>query len=402
MKEIIKSIEPTKEEQLTIKKIINEFISSIKIPKTKVILGGSLAKNTFLKNNHDIDIYVKFDQKFYHEKDISKILKNNLKNATELHGSRNYFQIKKDKYTIEIVPIMDIKDPDNAENITDISPFHTRFVLKNKRYRNDILLSKAFAKAIGFYGAESYIQGFSGYSMEILTIYYKGFNNLIKNAANWKEPTIIDTLNKHKGHVILNEAKMVAPIILVDPVQPSRNVTAVVSKEKYYLFIQKANEYLLNPSKEFFLKEDFSLTKLIQENKDNLIILEIQPLKGKKDIVGSKILKCFEYIKAKLLESDFKILDANWHWKDKVIFYFKFPKEELSKYVKHYGPPINNKLALEAFKKTWKKYKVIMENNRAFVTIQRKYTSPELLIKELIKNSYCRERVKNIEIENKL
>jgi len=398
MNKILKEIQPTKEEQTRIKQIVKEIITSIKIPNTKVILGGSLAKNTFLRNNHDIDIYVKFNQKIYSEKNISQILKKYLKNATELHGSRNYFQIKKGKYTIELIPIMDITKPDNAENITDISPFHTKYVLKNKKYRNDILLAKAFAKANGFYGAESYIQGFSGYSIEILTINYKGFNNLIKNASKWTNPTIIDPMNAHKGHVHLNEAKMIAPIILVDPVQSSRNVTAVVSEEKFNLFKQKAKAYLSNPNPKFFIKEDFSLDQLIKNNKDNLIILEAQPLEGKKDIVGSKLLKCFEHIQAKLQENEFQILDSNWHWNNQAIFYFKFPKEELTKEVKHYGPPTNNKQALESFQKTWKKYKIQTENNKSFVIIPRKYTSPERLIKELITSKYCKERLNNINL----
>ena len=396
MKEILKLIEPSKEEQESIKIITKEISKQIKIPNTKIILGGSSAKNTFLKNNHDIDIYVKFDPKNYHEKNISKILKKSLKKAIEVHGSRDYFQIKESKYIIEIIPIMDITNPDKAENITDISPFHTKFVLKNKKYRKDILLAKAFTKANGFYGAESYIQGFSGYSIEVLTIHYKGFNNLIKKVSQWESPTIIDTKNYHKGHVKLNDAKMVSPIILVDPVQASRNVTAVVSEGKYNLFIKRAKDYLKKPSKYFFIKEDFSLERIIQQNKDKLITIEIEPLEGKKDIVGSKLLKCFEYIKAQFQKNEFKLIDANWHWNEKAIFYFKFPQEELSKTIKHYGPPITNKQALDSFKKTWSKYPIKTENNKSYVIIPRKYTSPELLIKELINSSYCKERVKII------
>src|SRR3989339_486910 len=105
MKEILKLIQPSNIEQKEIKIIIKEISSQINIPNTKVILGGSSAKNTFLKNNHDIDIYVKFDSKVYHEKDISKILKKSLKNATEVHGSRDYFHIQKGKYIVEIIPI---------------------------------------------------------------------------------------------------------------------------------------------------------------------------------------------------------------------------------------------------------------------------------------------------------
>ena len=169
MKEILTQIKPSSEEKKEVNKLFQKYKSLIKIPKTKVILGGSSAKGTFLKGNHDIDIYVKFDKKTYSKKNLSEILAKYIKTASKVHGSRDYFQISEKNYTIEIIPILDIKNVNFAENITDISPFHTKFVLKNKKYIDDIMLVKAFAKANGFYGAESYIQGFSGYSLEILT-----------------------------------------------------------------------------------------------------------------------------------------------------------------------------------------------------------------------------------------
>jgi tRNA nucleotidyltransferase (CCA-adding enzyme) len=393
MKEVLKIIGSTRKEQQEVKKIFNQIKKLIKIPKTKVILGGSAAKGTFLKGSHDIDIYVKFDQKTYSKKNISLILSKALKNATSLHGSRDYYQIKINDYTVEIIPIIDIKKVENAENITDISPFHTKFVLKNKRYKNDILLAKAFAKANGFYGAESFIQGFSGYSIEILTIYYKGFKNLIKNVSKWKSITVIDPLNAHKGKVILNEAKMVSPIILVDPVQSIRNTTAVVSKEKYSLFIQKAKEYLKHPNKEFFIKKEFSIKYL--KKKGELFVIDITPLEGKRDIVGSKILKVYEYLLNVLKNNDFTILNSNWAWKTNAVLWFDIKKESLSKEVKHFGPPIKNKERLTSFQSTWKDYKIKQEKGISYVIIPRKYTEPEQLIKDTLEDPYITSKILN-------
>lgn len=400
MKDILSIIQPTKVEQQEVKKIFAKIKSSIKIPKTKIILGGSSAKGTFLRGNHDIDIYVKFNQKFYEKKNISDILKKSLKNAMPLHGSRDYYQIKNNQYTVEIIPIIDIKRPDDALNITDISPFHTKFVLKNKKYLKDIMLAKAFAKANEFYGAESYIQGFSGYSIEVLTIHYKGFKNLIKNVANWKQITVIDPLNAYKGNIILNEAKMVSPIILIDPVQATRNTTAVVSREKYNLFIETCKKYLKNPSQKFFIKKEFSLEGLIKNKKGNLILLNLIPLEGKKDIIGSKILKVFEFITKNLKDNDFKILNSKWIWKSNAILWFDIKKENLSKTVKHFGPPITNKERLINFQNTWKNYKVKQEKGISYVIIPRRYLSSNGLIQDLIKNPYIQEKVITINYLN--
>ena len=58
-------------------------------------------------------------------------------------------------------------------------------------------------------------------------------------------------------------------------------------------FIERAKAFLKKPSEKFFEREKFSLKKI---KKKNTIILDVTPLKGKKDIVGSKLLHSFESI----------------------------------------------------------------------------------------------------------
>ena len=78
---------------------------------------------------------------------------------------------------------------------------------------NEIRLTKQFLKAVGAYGANSAIGGFSGYLVEILCIKYKGFLNLIKEISQWKPPVIIDKMRTPDS-----------PIMLCDPVDKNRNV----------------------------------------------------------------------------------------------------------------------------------------------------------------------------------
>ncbi len=397
MQDVLKQITPTRREQQEVKTIIQKISKSIRIAHTKVTLGGSSAKGTWLKNNHDIDIYIKFNTQKYEGMDIAQVLKDNVKDAIVLHGSRDYLQKKEGQYTIELIPIMDIQKVEHAQNITDISPFHAKWVNKHKKYKKDILLAKAFAKANGFYGAESFIKGFSGYSIEVLTIHYKGFKNLLKNVAQWKQTTVIDTEKHHKKKVQLNQAKMLSPLILVDPVQSTRNVTAVVSQEKYDLFKKKAKQYLKNPKKDLFIKKEFSLEE-IQKKRGEKSILQLIPLEGKRDVVGAKLLKCFEYIQEQLKEHDFEIKEANWHWKEgeHAIFYYICKEKKLSPVVKHYGPPITEKDRLKHFKETWKKYTVQNEKGRSYVLLPRKYNTPKECIEELLNSEIIKSRVKEI------
>ena len=201
LNEVLEDIKPSNEYERDIldkaKNIIDKINKSIK--DAKAVLGGSGAKGTWLKT-FDADIFVKFNYNKFKDKSdklsdiLEKFLKKNFK-ITKLHGSRDYFQIRQEKFTFEIVPILDIKKAEQARNITDVSPLHSNFVLKHKNLIDDMRLTKQFFKAAKVYGAESYIRGFSGYVCEILTIYYGSFLNLIKTIPKWKEKTVMDILN---------------------------------------------------------------------------------------------------------------------------------------------------------------------------------------------------------------
>lgn len=394
MKKVLDKIKPTKQETKEIKELTENIFKKVKINNCKLELGGSIAKGTWLHNDHDIDVYAVFDFQEYKNKNISKILEKTLKKhykITTLKGSRNYFQIKKEKYIVEIIPILKINKASEALNITDISPLHTRYVKKFKD-KNQILLTKAFFKAQKVYGAESHIKGFSGYVTEILTIHYKTFNNLLKNIAKWKTKTLIGDEQLIKN---LNKSKRQSPLILIDPTDKTRNASAALGKEKYKIIIKKARQYLKNPSEAFFKQEPFMIPKTNQTT----IQIEITPLKGKKDVVGSKILYCYNYIKKKLVVNDFKIIKSNWNWKDKALLYYIIDKKPLDKYKKHYGPPKEIKRAIKAFKTKWKNKKIYTEGNKIYIKVLREHTISEKYIQHLIKkDKNIKKKVKEIKV----
>ena len=236
--QVLKEIKPSKSEEKEIKNRIDGILKKInkELTDAKAILGGSGIKGTWLRNDNDADIFVKFNYNKYKDKsdELSGILEKNLKkrfkNIIKLHGSRDYFQINDKKNTNEIVPILNIKKAELAKNITDVSPLHANWVNKNgKKFKDDIRLLKQFCKSAKVYGAESYIQGFSGYICEVLTIYYKGFKNTLKEITKWKKKAIIDPEKYWKGKYILmelNKSKILSPLIVIDPVQRDRNANS--------------------------------------------------------------------------------------------------------------------------------------------------------------------------------
>jgi tRNA nucleotidyltransferase (CCA-adding enzyme) len=337
---------------------LNKKLKTNKI-KASVFIGGSLAKDTLIKKpKYDIDIFVRFD-KIYKNKDISKILGGILKNAKKVHGSRDYYQIESGDLTLEIIPVIKVNDPKEAENIIDLSYFHVEYIKKktNKNILDQIKIAKKFTESCNCYGAESYIHGFSGYSLELLIIYYKSFLNFIKEIAKLKEEKIIIDIEKNyknKNNILieLNEAKIQSPIILIDPTFKDRNVLAGLNKETLEKFRKICQEFLKRPSKDFFIKKNV-FDELNKKHKDKLRVISLKTTRQAGDIAGTKSKKFFNFFK-KNLEKEFLFNESEFFYnKEKNIayFYLVINKKE-QETIK--GPKITDIENLKRFKKTHK------------------------------------------------
>ncbi len=400
VKSVLARIKPSKEEALAVKRLANEVMKKIKVKGATVMLGGSGAKDTYLKGTHDIDIYVKFDPKKYGAKSdaladiLHAAIKKKFPRLIRLHGSRDYFQVKQGSFTFEIVPILNITKASQAKNITDFSHLHVKYVQKYKRLADEIRLAKAFAKAQGVYGAESYIRGFSGYVIELLVISYGSFKKVVRGVAKWGHVKVIGSKKDAKK---LNEAKKQSPLILIDPVQPDRNAAAAISEEKYYDFVLACKAFQKSPSLSFFERKRFDKEKLKSLGK--VILVEAMPLSGKKDVVGAKVVGVFERVKSALLEHHFCVLFAKCVFGEedqKACFYFVLDPRELASEKKQFGPPKENEKAVEAFRK--KHGSIMFNEHRAYAMVKRNYTSASTLVKDLAKTSYVQEKVKSVKV----
>jgi len=270
---------------------------------------------------------------------------------------------------------------------------------KHNHISDQIRLSKKFCKANGLYGAESHIKGFSGYVLEILTINYKSFMDLIKNASEWEKGDVIDVekLYKNKKEVLdkLNKDKH-SPLIVIDPVDKKRNAAAVLSEDKFESFISLCKKFMRNPSDEFFKDKKVDVKRLkIKNDKDKFLLFKFRLLKGKSDVVGSKVLKVFAYLAKKIEEEGFTIVERDWNFEGKILWYY-VKDEILSEYKKHYGPPVKAEKYLEEFNKKWKGHTIYNDGFRVFVSVKRKHRKLKSLVKVLVKDNYLKENVKGI------
>jgi len=391
-KELIK-IKPSEKEEASIKKAITKFIFSLnknlKKIKAKAIVGGSFAKGTTIKkDSYDVDVFVLFSKKM---KNISALLEKVLHKmkvkAKKLPGSRDYFstEIKADKSIVrtEIVPVLEIKAAHEAENVTDVSPLHINYIerkIKSKKnLADEIRLAKAFCYAQGCYGAESHIKGFSGYCLEVLTCYFGSFLSLLRSAQRWKKKVVIDPEKHYKNKDAIfdevNEAKLLSPLVLIDPVQKSRNVAAALNKRQFDLFAKASRAFLKAPSKSYFEKKEVSEKSLLKEarkKKASFFVVRAESEKKKEDIAGAKLLKLYNLLQLELKKEGYWI-KSNWFFKGKkasLYFIIKKPLRIVQK-----GPFVSMKEHAERFKKRWKKEKTFIKAGR--IAVVRKPKNPE-------------------------
>ena len=411
MKEVLDKIKPSQLEKENFKKLVDSFIRKLnsKLKEASAVLGGSGSKQTWLSGSHDIDIFILFPYKKYKDdsSELSNILEPSLTKAfpgfkiNRLKGSRDYFQLDYHNFRFEVVPILNISKASQAQNITDVSPLHTKWVNKKAaKIKDEIMLAKQFCKANRLYGAESYIGGFSGYVLEILVAQYGSFSNLLKAAIKWKVNEVID-IEKHypKNNALteLNKSKLTSPIIVIDPVDKSRNAAAALTMDKFLLLKKVAAEYLNNQQEDWFVKEDVNfkiLKNLAKKEALNLIYLTASAKKNKEDVMGMKLLKSYLLINQKL--ELFSISKSGWEWDKKGLaqFYYLVKKKELEKEEVKIGPPLKLEIYVKQFKKKYKG--TFIKDERIMAKVKRKNPRINDFMNYVLKQPYLKERIKII------
>jgi len=309
LKEELEVISLSREEVLELKKVAKDFIASLKGQGLKAHVGGSLAKGTMVnrEGSQDIDIFVVFDYSediFKLEKILGKIKLPGRHLAyphcgggklKKVHGSRDYFQIICSDVILEVIPVVKNKDPELAENVTDVS-------------LNEIKLAKAFCQANRCYGAESYVKGFSGYSLEVLVIHFGGFVKFLKGIGKRR---VIDPLKYFKGERdVLNEinsSKLMSPIVLVDPTYKYRNVCAGLGKETFEKFLKIRDGFLKSPLLEYFKRKAIDVESL-KKIAGTFVEIDLKTDRQEGDIAGTKMKKLLDFFAKELGRKQQRVL----------------------------------------------------------------------------------------------
>jgi len=385
---------------------VNSFIKTLEKTANsleldcRIVIGGSVAKNTHIVDDFDCDLFIRFNPKKYGTDAIGELLTAIIKkqqndpsggkllDAQLLHGSRDYYKTVVDGITYELVPTLDINAAKDAPNITDMSLFHVDWtVSKCKKYsalNNQIRLAKVFCKGQGVYGAESYIGGFSGHVVDILVVFAGGFDQLLKQSLTWTDKQVIDVEKFYHGKnalALINEAKLTSPIIVVDPIVPERNAASALTQNCFDTFKKSAAKYLENPSADFFEKKEFNFRSLESKSKDGITYqIHLVPLSDKKDIAGAQHVKVLSYICEQAVENNFVVVGSGWNWSDNFSgdIFVRVSCDSLFPTTTVRGPPLSMAAAVNAFKLSHAS--TFEKDGKLWATVKRRYAKFDLLL----------------------
>jgi len=314
--QILKEITPTQKEiflinDITVKlsNLLSQKANKLNINYTTIEPQGSTGiKQTQLKNDFDIDLFIGLDYKQfevnYEGLSKSKLKKESKKEFLELcnnwilpsltshefsnprllYAEHPYvtvdFLLNNIKVKIDIVIYFDldleyinIHGPITA---VDRSPWHGCFIKDELdiKQKNDVRLLKQFFKSCYCYGDKSPVGkvGFIGYSAELLIYYFNDLLNLFKNFKELdKKPLDYYNRNEKELEKIIHFQNDY--LIIVDPVDKNRNVASAISERAYKYCNQKIREFLKQPSPEFFNIKPIPEVNLL--NKEDTLLSKI-------------------------------------------------------------------------------------------------------------------------------
>src|SRR3990170_1874977 len=191
---------------------------------------GSVAKDTWLREEPDLDIFMRMPttipRKSLGETSL-KIAKKATEGSVQIErfAEHPYLEVFVNRTRVNIVPCYNTK-PGEWLSATDRTPFHTDYVNEHldKSLRSEVRLLKKFMQGIEVYGAEIRIGGFSGYLCELVVLHYGLFSEVLKAFAQYTVRRIIDIEDYYVQRERELQLLFPEPLVIIDPVDKGRNV----------------------------------------------------------------------------------------------------------------------------------------------------------------------------------
>jgi tRNA nucleotidyltransferase (CCA-adding enzyme) len=291
-------------------------------------------------------------------------------------------------HEVDIVPCYRLKSAAGRLTAVDRTPFHAKYVIGKlaKGQENEVRLFKQFAKGVGIYGAESKVQGLSGYLCELLVLRYGTFQGLVESVSEWPERPRVELDMKAKK-------KFSEPLVVIDPVDSRRNVASAVSATQLARFIHACGEFVKAPSERFFFPNELAtrsksdLWSEVETRGSHLICIETSKPGITDDVLYPQLRK-MEKVVVELCDAEgFLVLESMYDViRKKILLLLELEVSRLPLAKKHAGPPITNDNSSRFLAKWRDSPKALsspfVEGNRWVVFVRRDHET----VRDLLEN----------------
>lgn len=392
MKEILNEalrISTPSEEEVAIakraEKVLRERLNKLGV---EYVFLGSYARNTWLRNNLEIDVFIFFQRDVKKEELEPRIVELGKKVLDELelrYAEHPYVHGRVAGVEVDLVPCYKVESAEKIISAVDRTPFHHEWLKERVKGKEaEIRIFKRFLKANNIYGAEYKVRGFSGYLCELLIVFYGSFIDCIKGATSWTRRTVIDVKN---GKIRSGES-----FFVVDPVDEKRNVAANLSLDNLAKFVHLARMFLKSPSIDFFIPKQRkvdanTLESAMEQRNTEIIAVEFEKPRIVEDNLYPQLEKAARRLFEALKREGFEPMRFDFFAGEKCYLIFETAIKEISRVAKKIGPIFEDEKNVEKFLAKERAFEPFIENGRWWAFEFRKHTKPE----EVIVN-YIRER----------
>ena len=425
-------VTPTPIEKDEINKMVDEavFVTKkiIKPLGLGFTLAGSFIRDTWMADKKEFEIFILFPEGAKREVlekkglEIGKKIVRMLKGKHVIaYAEHPYVRARVGDFDIDIVPCYKLNSAKSIKSAVDRTPFHNKWIEKNLpiRLSSEVRLLKKFAKVLGVYGSDTRVQGFSGYLCELLIVHYGSFKALMKQASKWEPGKImIDLAKYHKGAEIPQDLKKKFkghPFIVIDPVDPRRNVAAAFSPDNFVLFSNAAKKFITKPNALFFFPKPEKvlvgeLSKKMKKRGTKFLLLEMPRPDVIDDVLWPQLRRTGSRINNILKENEFQVI--NWEIHSDIddfgrgVKAKKYPKSwimlelgvwKLPKIRKVRGPPAFIEARASEFRKKYEPIgKVWVDKDRIMAQVQREFLDANGLLKAKLGESLAKLKANGI------
>lgn len=358
---------------------------------------GSTSRGTCMSGDKDIDLFVLFpkdtERKTIEQQGLTvgkKAFENFDGEYQVEYAEHPYTKGEIEGHEVEIVPCYKVR-PENIKSAVDRTPHHSKWASENlkREQRKDAVILKKFLSTGGLYGSSLKVQAFSGYLCEILIAHYGSFKELAEASENWSENQVIDPEGHHEEALPeeLENKFSDEKFVVIDPVDPERNVASVMSSENYAKVIERFWRFNKDPSMKFFqeMERDVSQFEVKQEvdKRADFLVMEFERPEAVEDVIYPQMRKTLRRLDNALEKEDFRLYESGFQVGEEKTRIFLELEASLPEIREQKGPKVFH--GVEHLEQFTEKYEnTFIRGERIWAKVDREFTEAKAFMNEFL------------------